>query len=178
MCCCSTRPARSPLATAWPRHFIPRRGHAEKAWPTPHNLASLADETPEGRSIVVLAKEKFGLRAREMHELQRNLCSLHRPDAHERRRSAARTATSRSIAFAKARPKRCAAYVGSTGGAIPAGRSRNSREISRRGGTPLVVAEGTRRARRGSAEGRGQGRNQGTVRAPPRDGHSHGDDHR
>src|SRR5207237_6247160 len=33
-------------------------------------LSSLADETPEGRSIVVLAKEKFGLRAREMHELQ------------------------------------------------------------------------------------------------------------
>ena len=32
-------------------------------------LSSLADETPEGRSIVVLAKEKFGLRAREMHEL-------------------------------------------------------------------------------------------------------------
>ena len=33
-------------------------------------LSSLADETPEGRSIVVLAKEKFGLRAREMHELE------------------------------------------------------------------------------------------------------------
>ena len=33
-------------------------------------LSSLADETPEGRCIVVLAKEKFGLRAREMHELE------------------------------------------------------------------------------------------------------------
>ena len=33
-------------------------------------LSSLADETPEGRSIVVLAKEKFGLRAREMHDLE------------------------------------------------------------------------------------------------------------
>ena len=33
-------------------------------------MSSLADETPEGRSIVVLAKEKFGLRAREMHELE------------------------------------------------------------------------------------------------------------
>ena len=33
-------------------------------------LSSLADETPEGRSIVVLAKENFGLRAREMHELE------------------------------------------------------------------------------------------------------------
>ena len=33
-------------------------------------LSSLADETPEGRSVVVLAKEKFGLRAREMHELE------------------------------------------------------------------------------------------------------------
>src|SRR5258707_8005749 len=33
-------------------------------------LSSLADETPEGRSVVVLAKEKFGLRAREMHDLE------------------------------------------------------------------------------------------------------------
>ena len=34
-------------------------------------LASLADETPEGRSIVVLAKEKYGLRGRDLHELER-----------------------------------------------------------------------------------------------------------
>ena len=49
-------------------------------------LASLADETPEGRSIVVLAKEKFGLRGRDLHADRRDLRALHGPDAHERRR--------------------------------------------------------------------------------------------
>ena len=35
-------------------------------WPMQRNSSSLADETPEGRSIVVLAKEKYGLRGREL----------------------------------------------------------------------------------------------------------------
>ena len=69
--------------------FHPAPGVDGKAtWPMPRNFASLADETPEGRSIVVLAKEKFGLRAREMHELQATFRALHRADAHERGRLA------------------------------------------------------------------------------------------
>ncbi len=41
-------------------------------------LSSLADETPEGRSIVVLAKEKYGIRGRELHEMPHaDLCSVH-----------------------------------------------------------------------------------------------------
>ena len=64
MCCCWTRPARSRWATArrWSlSRWTARRPQdlAEAA-----QLASLADETPEGRSIVVLAKEKYGLRGR------------------------------------------------------------------------------------------------------------------
>ena len=47
-------------------------------------LSSLADETPEGRSIVVLAKERYGLRGRELHG--RRARPVHGADAHERRR--------------------------------------------------------------------------------------------
>src|SRR3954447_13698385 len=50
--------------------FRPVRGVAEQELADAAQLASLADETPEGRSIVVLAKEAFGIRARDMSELQ------------------------------------------------------------------------------------------------------------
>jgi K+-transporting ATPase ATPase B chain len=50
--------------------FRPIRGVTEQELADAAQLASLADETPEGRSIVVLAKEKFGIRARDMGELQ------------------------------------------------------------------------------------------------------------
>jgi len=49
--------------------FIPLPGVTEKELADAAQLASLPDETPEGRSIVVLAKEKYGIRGREMHEL-------------------------------------------------------------------------------------------------------------
>ena len=50
--------------------FRPVRGVTEQDLADAAQLASLADETPEGRSIVVLAKEKHGIRGRDMHELQ------------------------------------------------------------------------------------------------------------
>ena len=49
--------------------FIPLTGVGAQALADAAQLSSLADETPEGRSIVVLAKEKYGLRGREIHEL-------------------------------------------------------------------------------------------------------------
>jgi K+-transporting ATPase ATPase B chain len=49
--------------------FIPMGGVSEKELADAAQLASLADETPEGRSIVVLAKEKYGIRGRDIHEL-------------------------------------------------------------------------------------------------------------
>ncbi|MBI1937576.1 MAG: potassium-transporting ATPase subunit KdpB [Ignavibacteriales bacterium] len=49
--------------------FVPAPGTTEKYLADAAQLASLADETPEGRSIVVLAKEKFGIRGRNIHEL-------------------------------------------------------------------------------------------------------------
>src|ERR1700683_3024242 len=50
--------------------FRPIRGVSEQELADAAQLASLADETPEGRSIVVLAKEKYGIRGRDLHELQ------------------------------------------------------------------------------------------------------------
>jgi potassium-transporting ATPase ATP-binding subunit len=50
--------------------FIPLPGVSEKELADAAQLASLSDETPEGRSIVVLAKEKYGIRGRDMGELQ------------------------------------------------------------------------------------------------------------
>jgi potassium-transporting ATPase ATP-binding subunit len=52
--------------------FRPLRGVAEQELADAAQLASLADETPEGRSIVVLAKEKYGIRGRDLAELRAN----------------------------------------------------------------------------------------------------------
>jgi len=103
-------------------------------------LASLADETPEGRSVVVLAKQKYGIRAREMHESQATFIpftaqtrmsgiDLHAPD----------TQSTRSIRKGAADALRN--YAESCGDAFPESAAKTVDEISRRGGTPLVVAE-------------------------------------
>src|SRR5208337_3941755 len=52
--------------------FKPLHGVTEQELADAAQLASLADETPEGRSIVVLAKEKYGIRGRELHDLKAN----------------------------------------------------------------------------------------------------------
>src|SRR5450432_3295803 len=52
--------------------FRPVRGVTEQELADAAQLASLADETPEGRSIVVLAKEKYGIRGRDLAELRAN----------------------------------------------------------------------------------------------------------
>ena len=52
--------------------FKPVRGVSEQELADAAQLASLADETPEGRSIVVLAKEKYGIRGRELAEMKAN----------------------------------------------------------------------------------------------------------
>jgi len=52
--------------------FKPLHGVTEQELADAAQLASLADETPEGRSIVVLAKERYGIRGRDLHELRAN----------------------------------------------------------------------------------------------------------
>ncbi len=66
--------------------FVPVEGVDERELAEAAQLSSLADETPEGRSIVVLAKERFGIREHQFAEHAAAVHPVHRRDAHERRR--------------------------------------------------------------------------------------------
>ena len=135
-------------------------------------LASLADETPEGRSIVVLAKEKFGIRERDVHALGARVRALLGPDPDERRRlRRAPDPQGRRRRHRSLRPggRRDGFRPGWN---PPSPRSR--RAAAHRWSWRMAGA----RAGRDSPQGRGQGRHQGAVRRAPRDGHQDGDDHR
>ena len=67
--------------------FLPADGVAERDLADAAQLASLADETPEGRSIVVLAKEKYGIRERDVPALGATFVPFTRADPDERRRT-------------------------------------------------------------------------------------------
>jgi K+-transporting ATPase ATPase B chain len=102
-------------------------------------LSSLADETPEGRSIVVLAKEKFGLRAREMHELEATFV----PFTAQTRMSGVdlhANGAEPKMRICKGAADAVRGFVESAGGLFPQPVTKLVDEISHRGGTPLVVA--------------------------------------
>ena len=63
--------------------FIPAEGVTVEELADAAQLSSLSDETPEGRSIVVLAKEKFNIRGREVQQLQCNIYSFYCPIENE-----------------------------------------------------------------------------------------------
>ena len=88
--------------------FLPAPGVDERELAEVAQMASLADETPEGRSIVVLAKERFNLREHELHGGARRVRPVHRADADERRR------TSTAARSARAPSTRSAAGPGGT----------------------------------------------------------------
>jgi K+-transporting ATPase ATPase B chain len=98
-------------------------------------LASLADETPEGRSIVVLAKEKYGLRGRNVHEMHATFV----PFSAQTRISGVNL-DGRQVR--KGAAEAVATFVRDHGGTVPSEVQRTVEDIAKRGGTPLVVAEG------------------------------------
>jgi K+-transporting ATPase ATPase B chain len=99
--------------------------------------ASLADETPEGRSIVVLAKEKYGC-ASATSRRSAPLRPVHRADADERRRSDGRQIRKGAVDAVER-------FVTAAGGArSPAVRSVRRGGRASQGATPLVVAEDAR----------------------------------
>ena len=100
-------------------------------------LASLADETPEGRSIVVLAKEKYGLRGRNVQDLHAHFIPF---SAHTRISGA--DMDGRCIR--KGAAESIEAFVKQSGGEVPSETRRAVEDIAKRGGTPLVVADGKR----------------------------------
>ncbi|HET8579636.1 MAG TPA: potassium-transporting ATPase subunit KdpB [Nitrospiraceae bacterium] len=117
--------------------FIPAEGVNETALADAAQLSSLADETPEGRSIVVLAKEKYGLRAREIHELGATFI----PFTAQTRMSGVNL-NGREIR--KGSADAIEAYVGRMGGAFSPKVRHHVETICNQGSTPLVVAEGSK----------------------------------
>ena len=106
-------------------------------------LSSLADETPEGRSVVVLAKERYGIRERRIYELDAHFV----PFTAQTRMSGVNLngrpdGDSREIR--KGAAAAVEAYVVGRGGSFPDAVRRTVESISKQGGTPLVVADGPR----------------------------------
>jgi potassium-transporting ATPase ATP-binding subunit len=106
-------------------------------------LASLADETPEGRSIVVLAKEKYGLRGRDVSSLAATFIPF---TAQTRMSGLDMEATSKEPVrrIRKGAAESVRLWVEGQGGVCPPEVTEGVDRISRAGGTPLVVAENTR----------------------------------
>jgi K+-transporting ATPase ATPase B chain len=117
--------------------FRPAPGVDERQLADVAQLASLSDETPEGRSIVVLAKEKFNIRARELETVRAEFVPF-----------TARTRMS-GINLDGRRIRKGAAdavqrFVAEQGGSFPPLVAADVDDIARQGGTPLVVAENGR----------------------------------
>lgn len=114
--------------------FLPVDGASEKELADAAQLSSLADETPEGRSVVVLAKEKFGIRERNLSDKNMEFVPF--------------TALTRmsGVNFAGTEIRKGAAdaikdYVVKGGGIYSPECDHIVKEISSKGGTPLVVAK-------------------------------------
>jgi K+-transporting ATPase ATPase B chain len=118
--------------------FVPAPGVEAHTLADIAQLSSFADETPEGRSIVILAKEKFGLRGRELHEMGANFV----PFTARTRMSGLDFESGRSIR--KGAADSVAEFVRSKGGAFPDQVQHDVARIAGEGGTPLVVADGNR----------------------------------
>jgi potassium-transporting ATPase ATP-binding subunit len=117
--------------------FDPAAGITEEAFAEAAQLASLADGTPEGRSVVVFAKRRYGLRGRSLTELRGELVPF--------------SAMSRmsGIDLPGRRLRKGAAeairrYVEESGGSLPPDVASRVDAVASSGGTPLLVAEDTR----------------------------------
>ena len=114
--------------------FIPVDGASEQELADAAQLSSLADETPEGRSVVILAKEKFGIRGRKLSDKNMTFIPFTAKtrmsgvdyDGNEIRKGAADTMQE---------------YVTHAGGFYSEECDRIVKEIANKGGTPLVVAK-------------------------------------
>jgi K+-transporting ATPase ATPase B chain len=117
--------------------FLPAGGVEARFLADAAQLASLADETPEGRSIVVLAKRQYGLRERDIKALGARFI----PFTAKTRMSGVNL-DGREIR--KGAADAMEAYVTERGGFFPSEMRSIVNDISHRGGTPLVVADGAR----------------------------------
>jgi len=117
--------------------FLAVHGVTEAELADAAQLSSLADETPEGRSIVVLAKEKYGLRGREVASHEANFI----PFSAYTRMSGVDLDGQR---LRKGATEAIANFVKEQKGTVPPDLIEMADRISRTGGTPLAVADGAR----------------------------------
>jgi K+-transporting ATPase ATPase B chain len=117
--------------------FIPVPGVSESELADAAQLSSLADETPEGRSVVVLAKQKYGLRGREVAHHEAHFI----PFSAYTRMSGVDIDQRR---LRKGATESICQFVKEQGGRVPQDLTAISERISRLGGTPLAVADGSR----------------------------------
>lgn len=114
--------------------FLPVSGVTEQELADAAQLSSLADETAEGRSIVVLAKENFGIRGRELSKLNASFVEF-----------TAKTRMSgidyQNIQIRKGAAEAVRSFVLENGGAYPEECEQIVRRVAGVGGTPLVVAK-------------------------------------
>lgn len=117
--------------------FLPAPGISAAQLADAAQLASLSDETPEGRSIVILAKEKYNIRQRDLAKLG----AVFVPFSAQTRMSGVnlekRTIRKGAVAAIMS-------YVKDLGGEFPPEVQKNADRIAEEGGTPLVVAENSR----------------------------------
>jgi K+-transporting ATPase ATPase B chain len=117
--------------------FVPLSGVSERDLADAAQLASLADETPEGRSIVVLAKEKYDIRGRDFASLGATFV----PFTAQTRMSGVDLGSRR---IRKGAADSITKHLAASGGTAPAELRAIVDRIARAGGTPLVVADGLR----------------------------------
>jgi K+-transporting ATPase ATPase B chain len=122
--------------------FIPAQGVRVEELADTAQLSSLADETPEGRSVVVLAKEKYGLRGRELHEANATFV----PFRAQTRMSGVdlKDPSGQVVLIRKGAADAIEAHVAAIGGRIPQEVRDVVRQIAQQGGTPLVVSRDAR----------------------------------
>jgi len=122
--------------------FIPAEGVTVEELADAAQLSSLSDETPEGRSIVVLAKEKFGIRGREVHQLNASFI----PFSAQSRMSGVDFKTDDGIShqIRKGASDAIRTFVQSNNGFFTQNIKDTIAELANQGATPLVVAEDSR----------------------------------
>src|SRR3981189_3749446 len=114
--------------------FLPAPGVSKDQLADAAQLSSLPDETPEGRSIAVLAKEMYGLRGRELSEMQAEFVPF----------SAVTRMSGVNLdgrVIRKGSTDAIAAFLKENGGVLPDEVRASVEVVARSGGTPLVVAE-------------------------------------
>ncbi|WP_158781120.1 potassium-transporting ATPase subunit KdpB [Pantoea sp. BAV 3049] len=117
--------------------FLPAPGVTDEQLADAAQLASLADETPEGRSIVVLAKQKFNLRERDLNSMGATFI----PFSAQTRMSGVNV---QDRVVRKGAVDAVRRHIDSNGGQFPPQVNQRVEEVARAGGTPLVVCDGAK----------------------------------